>query len=79
MAPGAVDAQAPCPAGSVPPPFLPPLPALKENRHPLRAPLQARMLHVCGDPGALPLLRQLVEECGDELEVRCWLLGGGCM
>jgi hypothetical protein len=31
--------------------------------------LQARTLHVCGDPAALPLLQRLVDECGDELEV----------
>lgn len=35
--------------------------------------LPARELHVCGDPGALPLLRKLAAECGDELEV-----GGAC-
>jgi len=32
--------------------------------------MQAQTLHVCGDPGALPVLQQLVHECGDELEVR---------
>ncbi|KAF5838453.1 hypothetical protein DUNSADRAFT_2847 [Dunaliella salina] len=32
--------------------------------------MQAQTLHVCGDPGALPLLKQLAEECGDILEVR---------
>ncbi|KAL6756530.1 P-loop containing nucleoside triphosphate hydrolase protein, partial [Haematococcus lacustris] len=31
--------------------------------------LPALQLHVCGDPGALPLLRQLVTECGDVLQV----------
>lgn len=31
--------------------------------------LPARSLHVCGDPAALHVLRALVEECGDELEV----------
>lgn len=36
--------------------------------------LAAREVHVAGDPGALPLLRRLVEECGDELEV---CRGGG--
>lgn len=36
--------------------------------------LAAREVHVAGDPGALPLLRRLAEECGDELEV---CRGGG--
>ncbi len=31
--------------------------------------LPAHELHVCGAPEALPLLRRLAEECGDELEV----------
>lgn len=31
--------------------------------------LPARELHVCGDPAALPLLRALARDCGDELEV----------
>lgn len=39
--------------------------------------LQAQTLHVCGDPGALPLLRQLVNECGDILEVRACFGGMG--
>ncbi|GLC71011.1 hypothetical protein PLESTF_001060700 [Pleodorina starrii] len=32
--------------------------------------LAAVEVHVAGDPAVLPLLRVLVEECGDELEVR---------
>lgn len=31
--------------------------------------LPAEVVHVCGDPAALPVLRALAEECGDELEV----------
>lgn len=32
--------------------------------------LPARTLHVCGDPAVLPLLRAIVAETGDHLEVR---------
>jgi ATP-dependent RNA helicase SUPV3L1/SUV3 len=33
--------------------------------------LRARELHVCGDPAALPLLRELAAQCGDCIEVGC--------
>jgi hypothetical protein len=32
--------------------------------------MQCRTLHLCGDPAALPLVRQLLELAGDSLEVR---------
>ncbi len=31
--------------------------------------LPTHELHVCGDPSVLPLLEQLVADCGDELKV----------
>jgi hypothetical protein len=31
--------------------------------------LPVQQLHVCGDPGVLPVLQQLAADCGDELQV----------
>jgi hypothetical protein len=40
--------------------------------------LRAREVHVCGDPAALPLLQQLAEQCGDELQVKGGRGARGC-